>query len=256
MEGLKAATLNLHGRKDRWLERRQLIVAEIIDLQPDIIGLQEVYRPIGQARWLKNQVNSRISGRTEGIYRLFQRRRRQLIGGYFEGIAVLCKLPVISSDSLDLGSSGCLALRVNVELPTRETLDFVTLQLDKDAARVETRLEQVLKLQGWLYGRNLTLAQVIAGDFRTTPMGLAIDQMKQNYRSLFEEFRGHELIATYPTALGEGREELSHCFDYIFASASIGEVIKANLFCHRPASVDPVLYPSSHVGLLAEISVD
>ncbi len=254
MVGLKVATLNLHGRKDRWIERLELIVSELVDLQPDIIGFQEVNRPSGQARWLKDQVNNRINGHSEGFYHLIQRRRRQLIGGYFEGIAVLSKLPVISSDYMALGG-GYLALRVNVELPTRETLDFVTLQLDTNAAKVETRLEQVLKLQGWLQGSDLTLAQVITGDFRGKPMELAIQQMKQVYRSVFEEFRGFDPIATYPTALLSSKGESSQCFDYIFASNLITEVNQAQLFCHQPSHNDPVLYPSSHVGLIAEISL-
>ena len=254
MAGLKVATLNLHNQKDRWFERRELIVSELVDLQPDIVGLQEVYKPIGRALWIKNQINSQITGRSEGFYQLVHRRMRQLIAGYSVGIAVLSKLPVISSDHISL-NGGYLALRVNIELPTRETLDFVTLQLDTNIARVETRLEQILKLQGWLHGRDLTLAQVIVGDFRGNPFELAIQQMKQVYRSVFEEFRGFDPIATYPTALLRSKYEPSQCFDYIFVSYSIGEVQQAQLFCHRPSRDDPLLYPSSHVGLIAEISL-
>ena len=255
MPGLLVATLNVHGNKDRWFERRELIVSEIVDLQPDIIGLQEIYRPIGQARWLRNQVNSRIIGRSKGLYHLVQRRKRQLIAGYFDGIAVLSKLPVVSADHLALGNGGYLALRVNVELPTRETLDYVTLQLDTEMNSKEARLEQVLKLQGWLHGQDMTPAHIIAGDFSDTPRGLAIQQMKQVYRSTFEEVRGYDPIATYPTALLSSRAESSRCLDYIFLSSTVGEVVQAKFFCHRPSIRDPNLYPSNHVGLFSEISL-
>jgi endonuclease/exonuclease/phosphatase family metal-dependent hydrolase len=255
MPGLLVATLNIHGNKDRWFERRELIVSEIVDLQPDIIGLQEIYRPLGQARWLRNQVNSRIIGRSKGLYHLVQRRKRQLISGCFEGIAILSKLPVVSSDYLALGEGGYLALRVNVELPTRETLDFVTLQLDTNRFSKETRLEQVLKLQGWLHGRDMTPAHIIAGDFSDTPEGLAIQQMKQVYRSTFEEVMGTDPIATYPTGLLSTRHESSRCLDYIFLSSIVGKVVQAKFFCNRPSSHDLTLYPSNHVGLVSEISL-
>jgi endonuclease/exonuclease/phosphatase (EEP) superfamily protein YafD len=178
-----------------------------------------------------------------------------LISGYFEGIAVLSKLPVVSADHLALGNGGYLALRVNVELPTRETLDYVTLQLDTDMNRKEARLEQVLKLQGWLHGQDMTQAHIIAGDFSDTPRGLAIQQMKQVYRSTFEEVRGADPIATYPTALLSSRHETSRCIDYIFSSPRAGEAVRAGFFCHRPSIHDPKLYPSNHVGLVSEISL-
>jgi endonuclease/exonuclease/phosphatase (EEP) superfamily protein YafD len=178
-----------------------------------------------------------------------------LISGYFEGIAVLSKLPVVSADHLALGNGGYLALRVNVELPTRETLDYVTLQLDTDMNRKEARLEQVLKLQGWLHGQDMTQAHIIAGDFSDTPRGLAIQQMKQVYRSTFEEVRGADPIATYPTALLSSRHETSRCIDYIFSSPRAGKAVGAKFFCHRPSIRDPKLYPSNHVGLVSEISL-
>ena len=253
MPAISAATLNLHGREDRWHERRELIVSELVDRQPDIIGLQKVYRPLGQARWLKNQVNSRITGRSEGLYFLAQRRKRQLAAGYFEGLAVLSKLPIVNVDHLGLGYGGNLALRVNLEIPSRNTLDFITVRLDSGPEYREARLEQVLRLQGWLQGRDLTQAQVIAGDFGEKPEGRAIQQMKQVYRSAFEEARSYELIASYPTALLNGDMEVSQCLDYIFISGAAGDVREANIFCSRPSAGDASLYPSSHVGLMAEI---
>ena len=50
MGSIKVATLNLQNRQNRWLDRRELIVAELLETQPDLLSLQEVYRPIGQAR--------------------------------------------------------------------------------------------------------------------------------------------------------------------------------------------------------------
>lgn len=256
MLSFTVATLNINAWRDHWLKRRGLIVSEILEAAPDLIGLQEVYRLFEEARWLRNQINSRLTGRSREPYRLIQRRKRSLASGLFAGIAVMTKLPVLSHDHLALGYGGCTALRVNVELPTREGLDFVTVQLADEPSAAEVRLEQVLQLQGWLQGRDIAPKQVIGGDFGTDPMGLSIRQMKQAYRSAFHEARGSELIATYPTALASTIGEVSACRDYIFLSKSLGKVVDARIFCQRPAKEDPQLFPSNHVGLLAEIEIN
>jgi endonuclease/exonuclease/phosphatase family metal-dependent hydrolase len=201
MTRVTVATLNLRNRHDRWLERRRLIVAEMLDTLPDLISLQEIYRPIGQGRWLRNQINSRMIGGSGGPYQLIQRRKQHPVMGYFEAIGVLSRLPVLSHDSLALGYGGRVALRVNVELPSRKTLDFVATHLHHVAQDREAREEQVMQMLGWLNERNPIAYQVIAGDFNEVPTGPAIERMKQSYRSAFVETRGYDPIATFPTAL-------------------------------------------------------
>lgn len=256
MASITVATLNLNGRRDHWLMRRGLLVAEFLDALPDMISLQEVYRPIEQGRWLRNQINNRLTGTSKGPYQLIQRRKRNLIRGLFEGIAVLTRLPILSHDHFSLGYGGHLALRVNVELPTRESLDFVATKMSQKTDEQEARLEQVLMLQGWLQGRDIAPLQVIAGDFGEGPTGLAIKQMNQAYRSVFREVRGEELIATYPTALVSTANEKPACRDYIFLSPAVSNVLDAHLFCKKPSIEDPALYPSNHIGLLATLEIN
>jgi hypothetical protein len=235
MPGISVATLNLLNRQNRWLARRELIVAEFIDTQPDLISLQEIYLPIGQARWLKNQINSRLSGRTDGPYQLFKKRRQHPVRGIIEGIGILSRLPV--------------------ELETRETLDFVAVHLHHMSQDREARLEQVMLLTGWLNDKDSVPLQVIAGDFNEVPGGLAIEYMKQSYRSVFVEYQGYDPIATFPTALIQRSDGWSGCLDYIFISKAVNQVLNAQIFCRKPSVNDPTLYASDHVGLLANIEV-
>ena len=253
---LTVATINLRNRADRWLKRRHLLVAQIVDTAPDLISLQEISMPIGQGRWLRNQINVRLSGSSRRPYRLIQRRKHHLTYGYYEGIGVLTKLPVLYSDSLPLGYGGRVALRVNVELPSRQTVDFVVVHLHHIAHDRQARLEQVMKLTGWLNSRQRTLHQIIAGDFNEVPTGLAIEQMRQGYRSAFTEVHGYEPLATFPTALVQPLSDWSGCLDYIFLSPAVGAVRAARIFCDEPDESDDTLYPSDHVGLLAEIEMD
>jgi hypothetical protein len=43
---IKVATLNLRGRHDRWQRRRELVVAEILNEQPELVSLQEIQAAI------------------------------------------------------------------------------------------------------------------------------------------------------------------------------------------------------------------
>jgi endonuclease/exonuclease/phosphatase family metal-dependent hydrolase len=251
---ITVATLNLRNRQDRWLKRRELIVAQLLQAAPDLISFQEVYRPIGQANWIKNQMNSRLaSAGLEPKYRLVQKRRHHLWKGYLEGIAILSRQPILSHDAIALGYQGRVALRVNIELPTRETLDFVAVHLHPRARDQEARVEQVMKLAGWLNQQNPVPLRIIGGDFNEIPQGPAIKQMKQGYRSAFEECWGHEPLATFPTALVKSEDDLAGCLDYIFLSPAVEKVLDVRIFCKKPAADDPTLYPSDHVGLLVTL---
>jgi endonuclease/exonuclease/phosphatase family metal-dependent hydrolase len=253
MPTIAVATLNLRGRHDRWLERRELIVAELVDLQPDLLSLQEIHRPSGQGHWLRRQVNMRLSGSPRRPYRLFQKRKAHPLKGFREGIGVLCRMPALSHDAISLGYGGRVALRVNVELETGQSVDFVAVHLHHPAAEREARLEQVVRLQGWLNDDNRVPLQVIAGDFNELPDGPAIRQMRQLYHSAFVEARGYDPVATFPTALAVGPTDWSGCLDYIFVSGAMPAVAEATIICKRPAAYDPNLYPSDHVGLLARL---
>jgi endonuclease/exonuclease/phosphatase family metal-dependent hydrolase len=254
MNQITVATLNLRNRQDRWRQRRHLIVAQLMDAAPDLIGLQEIYLPLGQGAWLRNQINTRLGGSTHKPYRLFQRRRHHLLHGYFDAVGILTRLPVISHDSLPLGYGGRVALRLNVALSSGRTLDFVTTHLHQVAHAQEARLEQVMALTGWLHEVGRVPLQVIVGDFNEVPGGPAIKQMKQSYRSAYAAAYGHEPLATFPTALVSQPDGWTGCLDYIFISSGL-RVQQVGLCCHRAALEDETLYPSDHVGLLARLEI-
>ena len=263
MSQLTVATINVRNRADRWLSRRHLLVGQLVDAAPDLISLQELSFPIGQGRWLRNQINARLSGDSKRPYRLIQKRRAHPLLGYTEGIGILTKLPVLYHEHLPLGFGGRIALRINVELPTRQTVDFVNVHLHSNAFGKEERLEQVVKLTGWLHDRRWVPCQIVAGDFNEIPDGLAIKYMKQSFRSVYEIQHAHEPYATFPTALVQPKPSYEDqlnmgwtgCLDYIFVSPAIKHVQKAAIFCDKPADDDDTLYPSDHVGIVSTLAL-
>lgn len=255
MSQLTVATINLRNRSDRWLQRRHVLVAQLLDAAPDLISLQEISFPIGQGRWLLNQINTRLTGSAWRPYRLVQKRKQHWPQGYFEGIGILSKLPILYKDAISLGYGGRVALRANVELPTGQPLDFVAIHLHHVKYDREAREEQVMKLLGWLNHRRRVPLQIMAGDFNEVPAGPAVRYMKQAYRSAYEEVHGREPLATFPTALIQPLIDWAGCLDYIFLSPAVKRVLSAALFCNKPARDDDTLYPSDHVGIIAAIEI-
>lgn len=248
------ATINLHNRADRWKERRHLLATQIVEAAPDLISLQEVHRSIRQGQWLCAQVNYRLSGSEKSPYKLLQKWSQNPLNSAGKGVGVLSRLPVLYDESLALGHSGRVALRVHVELPSHKTMDFVATQLHNVPFEKEAREEQAMRLMGWLSSYKHVPIQVIAGDLNETPDGLAIAYIKQSFRSAYEQWVGREPLATYPTCLVAG-STMATCLDYILFSGAVQRVTAAGLFCTKADREDKTLYPSAHVGLLATLEV-
>jgi endonuclease/exonuclease/phosphatase family metal-dependent hydrolase len=248
------ATINLHGRADRWSERRHLLIEQIIEAAPDLVSLQEIHLPIRQGKWVCKQLNLRLSGSGKVPYRLVQKRYQHLINGAFEAVGVLSRLPLLYHESIGLGHGGRVALRVHVKLPSHQTMDFVSTHLHHVAYEKEAREEQAMKLVGWLNSHKHVPIQVVAGDFNETPDGPAITYIKQSFRSAYEKRYGRDPLATYPTTLA-AMDVPALCLDYIFFSAAVHRVTAAALFCNISGREDDTLYPSDHVGLLATLEV-
>ncbi len=260
MYGFTAATINLRGRASRWLARRHLLVGQLVDSSPDIVALQEIDFTIGQGSWLTRQVNIRLSGDARRPYRMVQVRRTGW-RNVFKGIGIMTRLPIIYHDALDLGYDGRVAIRANVELPAgaagtrRQSLDFVSVQLYPGTAGAEVRAAQALNLVGWINEKRRVPLQVIGGDFNEVPGGVAIQFMRQSYRSAYAEARLRDPVATYPTNLVHSPFISSQCLDYVFLSPAVYRVTSASIFADLPGVDDDTLYPSEHVGILVGLEV-
>lgn len=260
MFSFKAATINLRGRSRRWLARRHLLVGQLVDDLPDIVAFQEISLLIGQINWLARQVNIRLTGDSRHPYRVIHERHAHL-RHTFQAVGIMTRLPVIYHDALSLEFAGHIALRANVELPAgaagtrRQSLDFVSVQLDPRPDGREVRLEQAMNLVGWINEKRRVPLQVIAGDFGEAPNGPAVTFLRQSYRSAYAEARGRDPLATYPTSLVQPQPMPAVCLDYVFISPAVYRVTAAGIFGDKAAADDDTLYPSEHVGLLVGLEV-
>lgn len=252
MTAFTIATFNLHLGLDRWLQRRELVVSELLNIQADVIALQEIALPIQQGYWLRNQLNARIGAGAP--YQLVQRRRRSLINWY-EGVGFLSRLPIVSADSHHLTFTR-IAVRIAVDLPSGDTLDVVSTHLRSQPHAHETREKQVMSLMGWLDSRGGVPRRIVAGCLRAEPDSLAVARMKTffGYQSAYEKANGREAVATFPTALKEHQTPVGLNHDYIFVSPHL-KVVDARLFGLKSAENDPTLYPSDHVGIVTTLTL-
>lgn len=261
MPRFTVATINLRNRQDRWFRRRHLLIGQLIDAAPDLIALQEIDGSIVQGRWIRGQINARLGRENKRPYHLIHNRPLLPFQGHTNGI--LSRFPVVYHEQLDLGYGGRTAIRANVRLPNNQLFDFVSTHLHSDYKTPQIRKEQAMLLTGWLQNHKWVPAQVIAGDFNDLPNSDAIRYIKQQFDSVYERVHRYEPLATYPTALVppkppyDGSRSLgwAGCLDYIFASSGIKKIHSAKIFLDKPDDEDDTLFPSDHVGLIAEIEL-
>jgi endonuclease/exonuclease/phosphatase family metal-dependent hydrolase len=243
---LRIATLNIRNLADRWDERLPLLLADMAALQPDVLGLQEVVYPLQQDRL--------IGAAGEGLYESF----RAWAGRPEYGNAMLVRASLAAAaadvERLDLGLNRS-ALRLVVAVEGRRILVAVT-HLHHVPADDGLRDDQVRQLLEWLDAGPIVDGQVVVGDFNAEPDEPASGRMRAaGFRSGYAEANGADPGVTWPSGLqapGMDTDGDPGCLDYVWVRGSV-RVRSARLAFDRPAVGDPTLYPSDHLGLVAEL---
>ena len=247
MTALRIATLNIRNLADRWDERLPLLLADMSALQPDVLGLQEVVYPLQQDRL--------IGAAGEGRYESF----RAWAGRPEYGNAMLVRQPHAASvgdvERLDLGLNRS-ALRLALGLEGRRVLVVVT-HLHHVPADEAMRDDQARQLLDWLSAAPPADAQVVVGDFNAEPSEPAVARIQAaGFQSSYAEANGVNPAVTWPSGLqapGMDTDGEPGCLDYIWVRGAV-RVTSARLAWDRPAVGDPTLYPSDHIGLVAELA--
>ena len=246
MDRLTIATLNLRNLADRWDERLPLLLADMAAIQPDLLGLQEVVYPLQQDRL--------IGAAGERHYEAY----RAWAGRPEYGNALLAERSMAVSDPerLDLGTNRS-ALRAVVNHGGSRILVAVT-HLHHRPADEAIRDDQARRLLEWLGAGPQTEAQIAVGDFNAEPDEPAAERIRADgFRSAYALANGADPEVTWPSGLQAPAMDTDGdpgCLDYIWVRGAI-RVDGARLAFDRPAVGDPTLYPSDHLGLIAELSI-
>jgi len=241
-DSVVVATLNVRNTADRWRMRAPLLVAQLVALDPDVIGLQEVRRLPDQARWIARG-SARHGWAPAEVRRDYKTGWKRL----WEGIATLSRLP---ADPTGQGSPGRLRLeggsrvaqRVTVALPGGGLLDVYSTHLaDGDE---DLRTSQARRLLAWMDERP-NRPQVLIGDLNSRPGSGPLRLLTGRLRSAYALVHGSEPTRTV---------HRGGVLDYILVSDLV-VVHGAWVAFDQPSPGDPRLFPSDHVGVAARLSV-
>jgi endonuclease/exonuclease/phosphatase family metal-dependent hydrolase len=246
---LRIATLNLEQDHKCWAARRDLIAAQLRDINPDLWALNEIHIPSQTGRWLQKAA-SKVTGTK---YALLQQTKAGE-DSRIQGEALLTRYPVIETANLDYRSHDCVALVARFEIENRLLDVYVTHLI---AAKVEdsARQYQVRQLLEWIRTRDDADDSVVCGDFNAAPDQPSIRLMAA----------AHRATQTQPTAFTPLREpggapthpewnRFDRCIDYIWISESI-KLQASGLCFNQPAEDNPELWPSDHVGVWADLEI-
>jgi endonuclease/exonuclease/phosphatase family metal-dependent hydrolase len=266
MAEVTVATLNLfkNPEEGRWPQRAPLVVRQFLEINPDIIGFQEVDHTLDQANWLVTWINGELGRRDYLAYHMTNPRG---VSG-FESLAIVTRLPVVEHDGLDFLTTDNIAHRVRLKLDGGIFLDFYNTHLYwvPSCEGGKIRSQQAERLLQWVTIHSGANHQVIVGDFNAIPTGQTAALMKRTFRSAHEVAQGRDPDRTWPSPLISTVNvmrtfgvpsippDYSGTLDYIFVSQGV-EVLGAQVAFDRPDAVDETLYPSDHFGLTAGLRV-
>ncbi|CAA9570116.1 MAG: hypothetical protein AVDCRST_MAG88-2251 [uncultured Thermomicrobiales bacterium] len=233
-----------------WPQRAPLLLAQLCTLAPDIVPLQEVAWPDEQATALAAALGEETGrGYTTHLTGLFAPN------GWQEGLALLSRFPVHDSDAFGLPGSEQFCQRARLDVGGR-ALDVYNVHLDPYS--IERVGEQVGAVLAWMGTHIGAGGALLGGDFNATPDSAPIARAEGRLRSAHALRHGHEVARTSPTPFGverlrqAGRRAAPITVDYLFLSPALSPA-DVRLVFDRPADDDPLLYPSDHYGLLADL---
>lgn len=257
---VKVITINTLFERESWMQRRELLVAGLAAQQADLIGLQEVILPEDNSAWLAQQLNMPY----------VQLVPYKGLDNY--GAAILSRYPFTQQETLDLGSQDRIAQYVQVEVDG-QPLVFCNGHYYWYPGPHPEREKQVQLLLDWLGKLPHDIPIVALGDFNGMPQTPAITLMREQFTSAYAAYHGHEPEYTCPTPLKKHRswryKLVKYLFsswlnrtlrpwhgtlDYIFINQHL-RVRDCQLILTSPAPNNPILYPSDHFGIAAELEI-
>jgi endonuclease/exonuclease/phosphatase family metal-dependent hydrolase len=245
---VRVGTLNLRNTADRWRQRRGLLVRQLVALDLDVLGVQELRMVPDQAAWIVGEVARQSGGRLR--YRAYRRAKTGARGAW-EGIGVLSRLPVMATAALPLGAQGRVAQRATVRRPDGGVLDVYNAHLGLGGEAL--RADQAGRILDWMDTRP-PVPGVLLGDLNARPGSSTIELLSSRLRSAHVAVHGREPARTVPTPLRRGQVGHGSVLDYVFVNPLV-EVVDARLAFDEVDPSDPTLAASDHYGLAVTLAI-
>ena len=257
---LRVLTYNLHGLLEdgpnpEWDPVRTAWLLDAIqELDPDVVGFQEVLQTIG-SDGSDNQIKTladSLSRRTGMTWEYRSAMAHPSWERFDEGIAILSRHPIISAQEYRLEAKDVFqrnALAARIQTPLGE-IDFFTAHLAHRGEVEPVRMAQVAEIKRAVGNRSPEdPPAIIVGDFNAEP-DLPSVQLATTMDSTGKFIDAFS--AVHPDAPGYtfSAAEPSRRIDYVFVTESRGLVaVRAEAVVGE--SIDGILL-SDHLGVLVE----
>ncbi len=258
---VKVMTWNLWWRFGPWEERFPAIVETLKRVDPDVIGLQEVWADGGG-----RQID--LLAEALGLHSAYEAQLD--LDGLLMGNAVLSRWPISGTESVTYSGDGDtgegrVALRADIDGP-RGSLQLFTTHLNWRLDHSGPRQAQVRELMGFVAAsRPRSYPAVVCGDFNADPMS---DEVRMITGRAAVPVENTVLLDAWEVAGSGGKGstwstanpyaaaglEPDRRIDYVFAgwprAGGAGHVVNCEIAADQP--IDGV-WPSDHFAVVADL---
>jgi len=158
----RMTTLNLEQNHKRWDVRRELVIDQLVALQPDVVALNEICLSLQTGRWLQRAARERL-----GVPFALVQQSKVNGSSLIDGEALLTRYSVVETANWDYRTLDAVAQVVRLDIEGR-LLDVYVTHLYRSRGDDALRLYQVQQLLAWIQTRDDVEAQVVCGDFNAT----------------------------------------------------------------------------------------
>eukprot|EP00743_Colponemidia_sp_Colp-15_P003244 GILK01003504.1.p1 GENE.GILK01003504.1~~GILK01003504.1.p1 ORF type:complete len:263 (+),score=25.95 GILK01003504.1:157-945(+) len=256
---LRLGTYNIRNTTDRYAEREPLLVQTIESMQADLLGLQEVAFGDG------GQTANLIAARKEQPFSCWEAPSEEKFTPPWpdfrlDGNVVLTN-PAIKIEKHELLSLSNVrvAQRLFVRLPNDKVVLFCNTHLHHtlDNEGVAQRQAQARQFCAWVKEVEDQVSYIVlVGDFNAAPSEPAYEVFESfGYKSAYKSVHGWEPKYTFPSGLQAPTMDTDPAgtFDYIWFKGDGAVAISALVVGDQPLPTDSTIYPSDHLGIVAEL---
>lgn len=261
---IKVMSVNLRHDSDQWERRFELIADEIVRLEPDLIGLQEIEigdgSVVSQTEELIERIDARL-GAASPRYQSYEHLKIGLAGIGGEGVGLLSRYPIEETGFDDLYVGGRLQVFARVRVAEDVTVDLYNTHLHNDGP-VELRTTQAGYVLDAMAARGGGKPLLFTGDMNAVPTSELIGILVAGgLVDSFPAVHGAEaetIGLTSPVVLAEGAFEQTPTrrIDYVFARDPVrGEVVPLEAVVTLKNHDEAGFYPSDHFGVMTTYEV-
>jgi endonuclease/exonuclease/phosphatase family metal-dependent hydrolase len=250
---LKVMTINIRHDSDEPERRLPLIADEIVRLEPDVIGLQEIEIAVEQSATLLGLIADR-GGPTYQVYEHLKWDAGVVTG---EGIGIFSRLPILEMDVKDLQEGFRIAVWTRVQVEPGYALDLYNTHLEANGEDLNRLLQARLAME-FMEETGEDGPKFLTGDMNATPDSMTI-MAYGSEGGLTDSFlavhgaQTETIGNTSPIVLMEGAvQNPVRRIDYIFAR---GATPTDSIVCFENADAAG-FYPSDHLGVMTTFATE